>query len=509
MTYFKYTPPVYPVTVTYDWSVQISNGFISFPSFSPQTDYNVEVKHASYKLTSPASEICRFKCINTNCKVNKTSVDGNTVIDVSLDSLQSILKEPYSKPIFQLIPRILFEPVDFQFKDTSGSMASWHDLGMWFNGLLAGRDILTDDAKTRIHQLTDTCKDVKSKIVLLYKLLEKSTRYVSIQLGIGGMQPMAASEVCNTGFGDCKGLSNYMRAMLKEVDIPSNYAIISTHENRQLSNFPCLDLFNHAILQVPLKGDTIWIECTAPDLAIGYVHSDIAGHDALVMTNEGGILCRLPEYADSTNLQRSAIDVNLSTDGLADIHMSQYSYLRQYEDKLHLVADDDSDRKDYINDVMKVPSSDISKMDVTVHKQSYSVPAIQIETVLSSRGYVNLTGSRLFVPLNPSHRGFSMPESNNARKRDIYKSYGYIDEENITIHIPAGFTLEVCPRDTICQSPFGKLTFSLAHKGNDITVNYKLLMNKGLFSADKYSQLYDFMKLLASLYSQKIVLKKI
>jgi hypothetical protein len=102
-----------------------------------------------------------------------------------------------------------------------------------------------------------------------------------------------------------------------------------------------------------------------------------------------------------------------------------------------------------------------------------------------------------------------MPESNNARKRDIYKSYGYIDEENITIHIPAGFTLEACPRDTICQSPFGKLAFSLAHKGNDIKVNYKLLMNKGLFSADKYSQLYDFMKLLASLYSQKIVLKKI
>lgn len=508
MTYFKYTPPVYPVTVTYDWSVQISNGFISFPSFSPQTDYNVEVKHASYKLTSPASEICRFKCINTNCKVNKTSVDGNTVIDVSLDSLQSILKEPYSKPIFQLIPRILFEPVDFQFKDTSGSMASWHDLGMWFNGLLAGRDILTDDAKTRIHQLTDTCKDVKSKIVLLYKLLEKSTRYVSIQLGIGGMQPMAASEVCNTGFGDCKGLSNYMRAMLKEVDIPSNYAIISTHENRQLSNFPCLDLFNHAILQVPLKGDTIWIECTAPDLAIGYVHSDIAGHDALVMTNEGGILCRLPEYADSANLQRSAIDVNLSTDGLADIHMSQYSYLRQYEDKLHLVADDDSDRKDYINDVMKVPSSDISKMDVTVHKQSYSVPAIQIETVLSSRGYVNITGSRFFLPINPTHKGFYETESTGPRKYEIYRSYGYLDEEDITIHIPQGFIIEARPRDSTYQSPFGTLTFSVACKDKDINVHYKLLMKKGLFGINTYSQLHDFMQSVSSLYNQKMVLKK-
>ena len=508
MTYFKYTPPVYPITVTYDWSVQVSNGFESFPTFAPQTDYNVEVNHASYKLTAPASDICRFQCINTNCKVNKSSVDGNTVIDVSLDSLKPILKESYSKPISQLIPRILFAPVDFQYKGTSGSMASWRDLGMWFNGLLAGRDVLDNDAKTRIHQLTDTCKDVKSKIVLLYQLLEKSTRYVSIQLGIGGMQPMAASEVCNTGFGDCKGLSNYMRAMLKEVGIPSNYAIISTHENRQFPNFPSLALFNHAILQVPLKGDTIWIECTSPDLAIGYVHSDIAGHDALVMTDDGGKLCRLPEYADSANVQNSVIDMNLSADGQTTINMSQYSYLRQYEDKLHLVSDDDKERKDYINDVMKVPSADISKIDVTVHKQSYSVPAIQIETGLSSRGYVNITGSRLFVPLNPTHKGFYAVESTGIRKYDIYRSYGYLDEEKITIHIPEGFIIEARPRDSTYQSPFGTLSFSVTCKGKDINVHYKLLMKKGSFSVDKYSQLHDFMKSASSLYSQKIVLKK-
>jgi hypothetical protein len=509
MMYFQYTPPVYPITVTYDWTVEMSNGFVSLPSFAPQTDYDVEVNHASYKLITPNDNPCRYQCINTNWKVNKTTLGNNTVIEVSMDSLHAIHKESYSKPIYQIMPRILFAPADFVYKGTKGSMASWHDLGLWFNGLLTGRNFFNNTAKTRIHELTDTCRDAKSKIALLYQLLEKSTRYVSIQLGIGGMQPITASDVYNNGFGDCKGLSNYMRAMLNEVGIHSNYAIISTKYDRQLPTFPSLDLFDHAILQVPLKGDTIWIECTAPDLALGYVHSDIAGHDALVITDEGGELCRLPEYADTTNIQHSDIDITLGPGRMALINMSQCSYMRQYEDKLALVSADDKERKEYINDAMKVPDADISKMDVTLHKQSYSVPSIQIDACISSHGYANLTGSRLFVPLNPSHRSFSIPESNNVRKHDIYKSYGYIDEENIIIHIPSGFTLEAYPRDTICQSPFGKLAFSLAHKDNDIKVNYKLLMNKGLFSADKYSQLYDFMKLLASLYSQKIVLKKI
>lgn len=508
-TYFEYTPPVYPITVTYDWTVEMSNGIVFLPLFEPQKNYDVEVIHSSYKLITPTDNLYRYHCLNTNSKVNKTLADGKAIIDVSMDSLPPIHKELYSKPIYQIIPSILFAPVDFQYKGINGSMGSWRDLGMWLKGLLNGRDTLDNDAKTCIHQLTDTCKNAKSKIDQLYKFLEKSTRYVSIQLGVGGMQPMAASDVWHTGFGDCKGLSNYMHAMLKEIGIPSNYAIISTQYERQLPTFSCFGFFNHAILQVPLKKDTIWIECTAPDLALGYVHSNIAGHDALVITDEGGTLVRLPEYADSSNVQRSDIDMTLSTDGTAAIKMSQCSYLRQYENKLYLVTADDKERKQYVNDVMKVPDSDISKIDVTLHKDSYSIPEIQLDANISSHGYANVTGNRLFVPLNPLHRGFSTPELNNCRKREIYKDYGYRDEEFITVHIPTGFALEAYPRDSVYQSPFGDCNFSLAINGSNIIVHYKVLMKKGMFNAGDYTKLYNFMKSISSSYNQKIVLKKI
>ena len=50
MMHFQYTPPVYPIIVTYDWTIELSNGFVSLPSFAPQTGYDVEVNHTSYKL---------------------------------------------------------------------------------------------------------------------------------------------------------------------------------------------------------------------------------------------------------------------------------------------------------------------------------------------------------------------------------------------------------------------------------------------------------------------------
>ena len=39
--YFDYTPPVYPVTITYEWTIDSRNNLIEFPGFWPQTNYDV------------------------------------------------------------------------------------------------------------------------------------------------------------------------------------------------------------------------------------------------------------------------------------------------------------------------------------------------------------------------------------------------------------------------------------------------------------------------------------
>ena len=43
----------------------------------------------------------------------------------------------------------------------------------------------------------------------------------------------------------------------------------------------------HVILEVPLLGDTLWLECSPPPA--GYVHEDIAGHNAVEIGPKGGI----------------------------------------------------------------------------------------------------------------------------------------------------------------------------------------------------------------------------
>ena len=42
--FLDYTPPVYPVTISYEWTIESHDNLLEFPRFCPQTDYDISVK---------------------------------------------------------------------------------------------------------------------------------------------------------------------------------------------------------------------------------------------------------------------------------------------------------------------------------------------------------------------------------------------------------------------------------------------------------------------------------
>lgn len=507
--FFEYIPSRYPVTITYEWEIKYSDGLIGYPSFVPQTSYNQAVAQASYRILTPADNPCRYRKVNMQAEVSQQqTADGSWLTEVKAASLPAIRQEPYSPSLSELLPRIYFTPHSFTFEGTQGSMESWKTYGEWQYRLLNGRDQLPTTLKEELQKQTADCTTPHEKIAAIYQYLASTTRYVSIQLGIGGLQPIAAADVHRTGFGDCKGLSNYMRAMLSELGIPSVYTVISTTNKRLLPDFASANQNNHVILQVPLPGDTLWLECTNPTLPLGYVHHSIAGHDALLVGPDGGRLQQLPTYPDSLNTQTTNALVSIQADGSAKIDVSQASRLFQYEDKIAVADAEPARQKDWLRSGLSLVQAKVDAIRIKETKQKE--PQLDICYTIESQQYGNKTGKRLFIPANIFHKGFYSATNTGERTHNVQTDYGYLDIDSIRIRLPEGYGIESLPETADLNSKFGKFHSSITlGEDQNILIVHRLLYHQGNYPKEDYPDFIEFRKKIAAQYAANLILKKI
>jgi len=220
--YFDSETPSFPFTFLYEYEVSWKNGILIFPSFFPQNDYNLAVEKANYLLILPKTVEFIHKAMNIAAEPNKKINKEIISYEWKIEHLCALEPEDFEPDIITFAPLMLIRPNRFVYDNVAGSISDWESMGKWEYGLINNRDVLPDIFKSKIVELTANAKSDREKVKILYDYLGQTTRYVSIQLGIGGYQPMLASEVCKTGFGDCKALSNYMKAMLSVVGIPQN-----------------------------------------------------------------------------------------------------------------------------------------------------------------------------------------------------------------------------------------------------------------------------------------------
>ena len=501
--YYDCTGPSYPFTVIFEWEIKYKDGLIMYPIFVPQNAFNQSVVNASYRLYTSPGIPYKYKCINTAVKPEqKQDPKRGNYEEVSFKNLPALESEPYGPSLTMLVPHIYFKPVNFFFDGKEGSSESWESYGSWQSKLMEGRDELPEDFKAKLREMTKDCASEREKVKLLYNYLGKTTRYVSIQLGIGGFQPATALSVHKAGFGDCKGLSNYMLAMLKAIGIPSYYAEISTKQAKFIPDFMSANQTNHVVLQVPLKDETIWLECTNPQVPFGYIHKDIAGHDALLIKKDRGEVFAVTSYPDTLNTQITDATIEILPNGGASMKVKQTSHLFQYEDESGFVNLPPDKQKEYLRRRIKLGKSDIDNINVIELKESN--PEINIDFHIKCDQYGSKTGNRLFIPVNVFRDRATL--RNKERVHDIYIRYGFVDIDKISIKIPDGYMVESVPKAALIQTEFGMFLSFIQVEEGEINIIHRLQMKTGKYLKESYKEFVDFNKTISNRYGDKIIL---
>lgn len=505
--YIEYKPSSYPYTIIFESKVK-ERSTAHLRGWVPIEGYYVGLEKSTYKLINQTTSEHKFKRYNTE-GYNLSFNDKKEGLFFIAENLKAIERESMSPDFLEIMPWVRVALNEFELKGVLGTCENWKEFGLWqYHELLDKRDVIDEQTKQVISDLVVGATSEKEKVKRIYKYVQDNTRYVGVQLGIGGWQPIEASEVDRVKYGDCKGLTNYTKALLKSQDIEAFYTLVFSGTNKKNidSSFTSLQ-GNHVFLSVPLDDETVWLECTSQTIPFGFIGNSTDDRDVLVVKPTGGEIVHTPVYDEFINTYSASATVSLDIKGkmVADFNSESKGLQYYYQSYKERLKPSELEERylgawNYLNGIKLHEKNIVLDKENIVFNESLKV---------SVSNYVSKAGNKLLVPINPFNRLTDLPIKYLDRKLPFKTERSFLDNDVYKFTIPDSYMIEILPENFELSSEFGDYKIVI-NKVDDNTINYKrqLTLREGVFSKEKYSNYRNFIKKIIRKDKSKFILTK-
>jgi len=505
---YGYIPISYPYTIDYTTVLESENTAF-YPRWYPIISYYASTQESHFTINYPINDL-RIKVKENNFKgydINNASTPGH--ISYSAKLLPAIEVESLGPEFVDFAPNIALAPNKFNLSGIHGSANNWKELGDFiYSHLLLGRDNLTPQTKSEIQNLVKGVDDPIERARKVYTYMQNKTRYISVQIGIGGWKPMTAEEVDKMKYGDCKALVNYTQTLLKEANVNTYYTIVHAKEKINIDKDVVAMQGNHVILFLPTKKDTVWLECTTQKNPFGYVGDFTNDRDVFKIDPKGGsAIIHTKVYKNTDNYQYTNGSYKIDDKGFIKGQVSiesagtQFEYHFDYADEKH----DDMVKhyKKYFDNINNLIIVDFKNQTDTLKNKFYE----QIR--LKASNYARKSGNRLLLTLNAFNKSSYVPKRITERLQPLVIENGFIDKDSVKISLPNSYKIEALPHPINIESKFGVYKAKVT-KLNDSTLIYKreYLLKQGSYPKEDYKKFRDFKKTIVHKDNSKAILIK-
>ncbi len=454
-------------------------------------------------------EIVEFNFDNYRIEKEVETTDGEQNYQTyrySITDLDTYPRDENVPGYSHFLPHLVILTKSYQVgAETKKILSCTDDVYDWYASLV---DRVKND-QTSLEEIVEKVISHKEsdeeKIKSIYYWVQDNIKYIAFEDGLAAYVPEDAQTVFYNRYGDCKGMANITKAMLKIAGFDARLTWIGTNSLPYTYDIPSLAVDNHMICYV-LAGDKRYIlDATEKYNPINLNAERIQGKQILVENGKSYFMDSIPREPLARYLESNDLVYTLSENGLNVT--GKAAYIGEYKKILmnvrQIIKSEDEEK------FIKTLVSGDAKLD-HVDIKSFSPfdrdKALEINYEVSLSKNVNVFDNETYLDFD-FNKDFMNYEMEDDRESPFFFDSRVNRRMIAEMALPAGTTLSYKPENLTIETDYYKFNLQYELKENKLFYTKEIQIFNNILPVSEFENWNSAIVKLNDFYNEQIILK--
>jgi hypothetical protein len=376
----------------------------------------------------------------------------------------------------------------------------------WYHSLVG--QIGNDDSpfRDKVAEITRDKKTDVEKIGAVYNWVQANIRYVAFEDGIAGFMPEKAQEVFRKKYGDCKGMANLTKEMLRTIGFDARLCWLGTNHIAYDYSTPSLAVDNHMICAVKIEGRLIYLDATEKYIGFGEYAERIQGRQILIENGDQYLLETVPVQPSTQNTE--AINQELKIVGGNILGSVKLTYKGESKEDLLF----------QINNISSQERQSSLEQFLSGNNNNYKIKNLKTSVLQDWNGDLSVQydleydnavtefGSEKYLDMDLG-KEFANLKIDTSRKQDYWMPFKFHISNTTEMILPEGFVPEQLPSRLIIKNDSWMFDLEYSLTGNKLTYKKEIKIFNTLIKVRQFAQWNNDIAKLTNFYNEQITLK--
>ena len=376
----------------------------------------------------------------------------------------------------------------------------------WYKQLVG--NIGSNDAivKVKAQEITAGITNDLDKIKAVFYWMQNNVRYVAFEDGIAGFKPDKADEVIRKKYGDCKGMANATKELLRSLGYDARLCWIGTNHIAYDYSTPSLSVDNHMICALKFQGKMYFLDATENYLGFDEYAERIQGRQVLIEDGDNYILANVPPTTYRQNLDEEKRILKIDGTDLK----GTATHVWKGEEKEYVLSELNSIKKDKsiesFTKYLSLGNNDYVITDLKTSNLNNYDKDISAMYNIDYKNAVSSFDKEYYVDLDFTKELNDFIFDTTKRDLDFWFDHKMNLSKQTELEIPNGYSVTSLPPNVEITNPAYEFSISYSQANGKIIYKKNLAIKNIRISKSMFEQWNKDVQKLKASYNEQIVL---